>query len=242
MICDKLIIGAGIYGLYSALRCGSAGEHVIVLEADKLPFSRATFVNQARVHMGYHYPRSLSTAIKSRGYFERFVRDYRECINGEFDQVYATSAAYSWTNAAEFRRFCLASDIRCDDISPSRYFNSGLCDGAFLTTEYTFDAALMRDKLCAQLSALSNVEIICGAAVTSIERKREVYEVTAGAAKYEAPFVLNATYASVNQMLALAGLEPFKIKYELCEIILCTVSDPLRNVGITVMDGPFFSI
>ena len=55
-------------------------------------------------------------------------------------------------------------------------------------------------------------------------------------------FVLNATYASVNQINAKAGFEPFKIKYELCEIILCSVSDALKNVGITVMDGPFFSI
>ena len=38
------------------------------------------------------------------------------------------------------------------------------------------------------------------------------------------------------------GYENFKIKYELCEIILCKVSDKLKDVGITVMDGPFFSI
>ena len=38
------------------------------------------------------------------------------------------------------------------------------------------------------------------------------------------------------------GYENFKIKYELCEIILCSVSEELRDVGITVMDGPFFSI
>ena len=37
-------------------------------------------------------------------------------------------------------------------------------------------------------------------------------------------------------------MAPFKIKYELCEIILCTVSEELKSVGLTVMDGPFFSI
>ena len=40
----------------------------------------------------------------------------------------------------------------------------------------------------------------------------------------------------------MLGYEPFKIKYELCEIILCSVSENLKNTGITVMDGPFFSI
>ena len=27
-----------------------------------------------------------------------------------------------------------------------------------------------------------------------------------------------------------------------CEIILCTVDERLKNTGITVMDGPFFSL
>lgn len=40
----------------------------------------------------------------------------------------------------------------------------------------------------------------------------------------------------------MLGYEPFKIKYELCEIILCNVSNELKNIGLTVMDGPFFSI
>lgn len=33
-----------------------------------------------------------------------------------------------------------------------------------------------------------------------------------------------------------------RYKYELCEIILCDVNKKLKDVGITVMDGPFFSI
>ena len=56
---DKIIIGAGLYGLYAAKICGERGERVLVLEWEKSPFQRATYINQARVHMGYHYPRSL---------------------------------------------------------------------------------------------------------------------------------------------------------------------------------------
>ena len=57
--------------------------------------------------------------------------------------------------------------------------------------------------------------------------------------------MLNATYASVNQVLEkVKGVtaEPFGLKYELCEIILCKTGDKLRDIGFTVMDGPFFSI
>jgi len=40
----------------------------------------------------------------------------------------------------------------------------------------------------------------------------------------------------------MVGFEKFKIKYELCEIILCNVNKALEDFGFTVMDGPFFSI
>ena len=49
---DKLIIGAGLYGLYAALYCAKRGQQVEVLEMEEAPFTRATYINQARVHMG----------------------------------------------------------------------------------------------------------------------------------------------------------------------------------------------
>ena len=58
----------------------------------------------------------------------------------------------------------------------------------------------------------------------------------------ETPMVINATYASVNQVLDVFHFEKFKIKYEICEIITCDVSKNLKETGITVMDGPFFSV
>lgn len=249
MMVDKLIIGAGLYGLYAALYCARKGQRVNVLELDDAPFSRATYVNQARVHMGYHYPRSLSTAMKSAGYFRRFVEDYAFCILFDFQQVYATSRNFSWTNAAEFQKFCRDAGIPCDPLPPGRYFNEGCCDGAFLTKEYTYDAGLLRDYFLAELEKYPEAKLLCGREIGHIVRRADRYEVYAvhqgREERYEAPFVLNATYASVNQVLGcLEGVEaePFDIKYELCEIILCRADDRLRELGLTVMDGPFFSI
>ena len=53
---------------------------------------------------------------------------------------------------------------------------------------------------------------------------------------YQTEFILNNTYAGINEIQKLMGYEPFKIKYELCEIILCEVNDALRDIGLTVMD------
>ena len=94
MTYDKIILGAGLHGLYAAQKCGAAGAAGAGAGKRPGPFMRATYINQARVHMGYHYPRSYSTATKSAGYFERFCRDYEFCLLQEFDQVYATSAHF----------------------------------------------------------------------------------------------------------------------------------------------------
>lgn len=240
---DRIIIGGGLYGLYSALRCGSRGERVVVLEYDEASFKRATYINQARVHMGYHYPRSYSTAVKSAHYFERFCRDYGFSILKDFSQIYATSAEFSWTSASQFKRFCSAASIRCDEISADQYFKPGMCDGAFLTQEYTYDAQILKEHFLGKLSELPNVQIVFQARIESIQQEDKFYRVTLeDGSILQSSFVLNASYASVNQILNKLGFEPFKIKYELCEIILCRVDERLKNVGLTVMDGPFFSI
>ncbi len=240
---DRIIIGAGFYGLYAAHHCGKKKEKVLVLECGTAPFQRATYINQARVHQGYHYPRSLSTAMKSAGYFERFHQDFAFCINREFEKVYATSAQYSWSDGEQFKKFCRAADIPCKEVYPEDYFKKDMCDGAFLTREYTYDAMLLKDYYLRELSKLPNVKLMFASRVMQMEKEQDDYlcRVSAGD-EYRAPFVLNATYAATNQILDLLGFEKFKIKYELCEIILCDVDGQLERCGITVMDGPFFSI
>ncbi|MEG1873576.1 MAG: amino acid oxidase, partial [Ruthenibacterium sp.] len=194
-------------------------------------------------HMGYHYPRSYSTAIKSAHYFERFHKDYAFCERTDFEQIYATGAQFSWTNATEFRRFCAAAHILCEDVPTGKYFNDGVCDGAFRTHEYTYDAQVLKQYFMDKIAKLPGVAVHCAERLTAIRNTGGVWQVTTDTGgSYETPYLLNATYAGVNNIHAMLGVAPFAIKYELCEIILCTVEKPLANVGITVMDGPFFSL
>lgn len=240
---SAVIFGAGLYGLYSALHAARQGRDVLVLEHDDAPFSRATYINQARVHMGYHYPRSITTAEKSAHYFNRFMEDYGFCVHTEFDQVYATSATCSWTSAEQFVRFCESAGIPCEEVPSRRYFKEGLVDGAFLTKEYTYDAQILKEHLLRELEAYPDVRIAYGARLTGdAERDGSEWVVPTSEGTLRTPFVLNATYASTNQVSRRFGFPSFDIKYELCEIILCDVADELRGTGLTVMDGPFFSI
>lgn len=239
---DKIIFGAGIYGLYAALRAGRKGERVLVLEYEEQAFKRASYINQARVHMGYHYPRSYSTAIKSAKYFDRFCKDYDFCILSDFKKIYATAENFSWSNAEQFKKFCVDANIPCKDISPNEYFIENTCEGAFETREYVYDATLLKDYFLSELGKIDHVQVQYNRRLMEVKKESDVYILRVNNTYYTTPFVLNATYASINQIIEKFGFESFKIKYEICEVILCKVNKALLNVGITVMDGPFFSI
>lgn len=239
---DKIIFGAGIYGLYSALVCSKKSQRILVLERDSNAFMRATYINQARVHMGYHYPRSKMTALKSAHYFQRFCEDFGFCIKKNFKQIYATSKVLSWTNAEAFQKFCDDSNIPCERIDEKEYFRPGLCDGAFLTEEYTYDAMILRDHFLKELLNQGNVDILYNQNIESIKEAGSYWKVISSGKNYETPFIMNATYAGINEIQQILGFEAFNIKYELCEIILCNVDEKLKDIGLTVMDGPFFSI
>lgn len=244
---DKIIIGAGIYGLYSALFCGKKGEKILVLECEEDAFTRATFVNQARVHMGYHYPRSFSTAKKSASYFKRFNDDYGFCIHKSFDQIYATSKNFSWTNAKEFIDFCKNLSIRCEEVPTKRYFKPNTVDGCFLTTEYTYDAMILKKYFLNEIKKYKNITIEYNTSPEEIVKDSTEFRITTNTKEqFTTSFILNATYASVNQIIQkIKGIDAtnFPIKYELCEVILVKPKDKLlEKTGLTVMDGPFFSI
>lgn len=244
MYYDLIVIGAGIYGLYSAVKAAQFGKSILLIDCDANFMGRASYVNQARVHSGYHYPRSFTTAMKSAGYFDRFVKDFSFCINREFEQIYATSYQFSYTNGEQFQRFCEVSRIPAEEINPERYFKRGMCDRAFKTKEYAFDAVMLRDEFTRRIEKEKDITVMLDARITAAEKDGKEFSLTLdnGKGEIRTGFVLNTTYASVNQVSELFGFDLIKMKYELCEIILCDVDEELRSCGITVMDGPFFSI
>src|SRR5262245_4941938 len=88
---DVAVIGGGFYGCAIAAHLRRRLPRVVLFEKEADLLQRASLRNQARVHNGYHYPRSLLTALRSHVNFARFVRDYRDCIDDRFDKYYAVA-------------------------------------------------------------------------------------------------------------------------------------------------------
>lgn len=240
---DYIILGAGIYGLYAATILAKKNLKIAIVEVDKEPFQRASYINQARIHNGYHYPRSLSTAITSAKYFNRFNDDFSFAINKEFKKVYAVSSSFSLVSTDQFKKFCQNANITFDEINLSKYFKPDFIESAFETKEYSFDAFKIRDYFIEKIKQHENISCFFQYKFNSVESKNGKYYLTfENGETFSSEYIINATYASINQVASKFNFELLKIKYELCEVILCEVSSNLTNVGLTVMDGPFFSL
>lgn len=228
---DYIILGSGIFGLYAASLL--TDYKVAIIEIDDSSFSRASYVNQARVHNGYHYPRSPETALKSIHYFDRFSKDFSFAINKEFKQIYSIALDKSLTTANQFRYFCKLINAPCKEVDLP--FMKDTVEASFETMEYSFDAKIMRDYLLDKNKA--NIFYS-----TKIEMVEGEYILYTNNGVFKTKEIINTTYASTNQISELFNLEKFNIKYEICEIILCNVPDKFKDIGVTIMDGPFCSI
>jgi glycine/D-amino acid oxidase-like deaminating enzyme len=236
---DALVIGAGFFGCHVALCLRRLGMGRVLL-ADREPglLRRASYVNQARVHNGYHYPRSLATALRSRRNFVRFCNDHPFAIANNFAKIYAI-AHQSHVSASQFVAFCHEIGAPCRD-SPAhfrRLFNPELIDATFLAREVAFDAVALARDLAARLHSAS-VELRLATEARLQTADAGGASVTLGAERLRVRYLFNCTYAALDACgIGLRNV----LKKELTEIALIEPPPALARVGITVMDGPFFS-
>ena len=243
---DHLIIGGGIFGCYAALYLASKGSKVGLIEKENALFKKASIVNQARLHSGYHYPRSVATANMSDDNKARFTREHKDFIYFKFDKYYAIDRFGSFTDARQFERFCQYIDIPCVEDRDNPLFNYNRLEAVFKTEEFTFDPFLLKGFYQRKVMESPNIDLllnsqIVGAEAPSKDHWRIELIQAENPVRIKSPTVINATYAGTNSILRIFGLQELKLMHEISEIGLIH-SRALKNVGLTVMDGPFGSI
>jgi len=241
---DFAVIGAGAYGLHAAFILGKKGYQVGVFDVADGPFRRASYINQTRVHQGYHYPRSIYTALASIRYFERFNKDFQAAINDKFTKIYAISARNSFTSHRQFVRFCKNCGIPIREVDPRTYFNSGIIEGSYETKEFSFDPDILCRMQLEANSRFPNISYRFNRKLVGAERLESGYRLDfeGGEPVIARGGVVSCVYASVNQILRIFSFPLLDIQYEICEVSLGQASSELENIGITVMDGQFFSV
>lgn len=262
---DAVVIGGGIFGCYAALYLAGQGRRVALLEKESRLFQKASLVNQARLHGGYHYPRSIATAALSDEHKERFTAEHRRFVHFSFEKYYAIDRFGSFTDAEQFERFCRHLQIRCERVSEHPLFNFNRLEALYRTEEYSFDPVLLREfythrveqhpaihvMKCVRLLTASSdgLEWVLEYQFSDAQRQPDASEPNFIPRnrdqtlnfKLNSPIVINATYAATNAINRLFGVSQLDLTHEISEIAFVT-SRQFRNMGLTVMDGPFGSI
>ena len=249
--CDAVVIGGGFYGAaiatYLAKQRGF--RSITLIEREPRLMQRASYNNQARVHNGYHYPRSFTTAFRSRVNLPKFVRDWPQAVKQDFTKLYAIARRNSKVTAKQFERFCVDIGAKIEKAEPQllALFENRLIEDVFSVEEYAFDAT--------KLEAWAITEL--GDAGVQIRLHSRAFEIYASAdsttqvrvvdsngnhSQLACRYVFNCTYSGLNQLKGDFKGTQTALKQEITEMALVRVPAPLQGLGITVMDGPFFSM
>lgn len=248
---DAIVIGGGFYGCAIAIYLNThrGFSRVLLLERENALLTRASYNNQARVHNGYHYPRSYTTAFRSRINLPRFVQDFPDAVKKDFTKIYAIARNNSKVTARQFERFC--GEIRATlEVAPpalTKLFEPHLIEAVFLVEEYAFNQVKLSEWAHRDLE-MAGAEVRFGTQVVDIRSTStgdlEVsYASDSGATGTSVgQYIFNCTYSGLNQFGGDFPGTTIKLKHEITEMALMDVSPPLAGLGVTVMDGPFFSI
>ncbi len=243
---DAIVLGAGYFGLRIAQNLRESGKaRVLVLEAEDTAMQRASYVNQARVHNGYHYPRSILTAFRSRISSDRFISENQAAIKKDFEHVYAIAKSLSKTNARQFEEFCnrIGAPLSESPNEIGKQFSPRLIEKTWLAQEFAFDSNILRELVMSQISKLGGIEIRFATKVAKVSQSAGGTKVTTeGGEEFEAPIVISSLYAGTNELHLASGLALLPIQYEVAEMALVQMPTEWKDRAITVMDGPFFSL
>lgn len=242
-----VVIGGGFYGCSIALYLKTVRliPDVILVESSSQIMTRSSYVNQARVHNGYHYPRSFTTAYRSRVNAPRFLQAYPPAVVSDFIQVYALARRNSKITAPQFERFCreIGAPLAPAPREISRLFNAALVSHVFTVVEQAFDAVVLRDLAERSLRS-AGVQLRLDTEVRSVQDGPDGVRIEGTGP--EGPFGLstdltfNCTYSRLG-MFQRPMTRLFPLKHEIAEMVLVEPPAELAGVGVTVMDGPFFS-
>jgi glycine/D-amino acid oxidase-like deaminating enzyme len=251
IIKDAVIVGGGFYGaaiaIYLAKQRGF--KRIVLVERESALLKRASYNNQARVHNGYHYPRSFTTAYRSRVNLPKFVRDWPDAVTQDFTKLYAIARRNSKVTAKQFERFCRGIGAKIQPAEPSlrSLFEPGLIENVFLVEEYAFDSTKLASWAARELQDCG-VHIHLQTSVTAISNgpNHTLQVAIKPEGGYEelltCRYVFNCTYSGLNQFKGDFLGTQTGLKHEITEMALMQAPPELEGLGVTVIDGPFFSM
>ncbi len=146
------VVGAGIYGAYSAIRLAECGHAVEFF--DPLGILRAASdINQFCIHSGYHYPRSPETIEETQEARTEFLSAFAPAIVRNTQHYYAIPKEGSLTPPDAYEETMGRHGLPLRPCKPS-WMDFEFIDRCYEVDEKIYDPQVLRNMLQARIDAL----------------------------------------------------------------------------------------
>ena len=217
------VIGGGIFGCTTAWILAKDGYNVDLFEKNNDIITQASYVNQYRLHRGYHYPRSKETAQSSIEGERSFLKVYGDSVmNGKTKHYYCIAKEDSLVTSKQYIDFL--NDLNL----PNKKKKLGIMcknvvDLVVEANELLFNPDKLK-KICWNQLNKYNVNVNLNS-----EYSDENYD-----------YVINATYANINSLVSKDKQKDYQ--FELCEKPVIKLPKKYKDKSVVIMDGPFMCI
>jgi hypothetical protein len=222
------VVGAGIFGVTSSVKLAQAGHEVDLYEQNDEILSAASGINQYRLHRGYHYPRSKSTALSSKYSENSFRNEYGEAVIDSDEHYYSIAKSGSKVTGEEFLSFCKECELEHEEVDLSEHIHPEHIDLTIKGVEAIVNPQKLKEIAKAKLDK-AKVNLI----LKTLFKPDQI-------GNYD--FVVNCAYANANFILENYPEAKRSYQFEVCEKPILKLPEKYAGKSIVVMDGPFFCI
>ncbi len=221
-----LIIGTGWYGCHLASILNTNNINFVIVDKSNKIFEGSSSKNQNRLHLGFHYPRSIETIIESRYGYDKFLEKYSDLVYKFDKNFYFISSIDSHIEIERYLKIMkehTTKFIEYSDELPIHITNIErpiICVeeqyiNPFLAKNFFSERLKSSFKLIENSNAFNSIEEIIKELNTDFN------------------LIINCTFNHLNPI-------PFD-HYELYVTLLYKIEN-IDIFAYTIMDGPFFSI
>lgn len=216
------VVGAGIFGITTAMKLQQDFKVTLIEQNDDI-LQNASSINQYRLHRGYHYPRSIETALSAKKGTDNFLKVYPCERTPSPTSFYAIPKKESKVTPKEFEEFMNKVELSSEKDHQNNLFSKEI-DTVYSVEETVFDPKELY-SMCLESLAFSNIEI-------KFNTKFRFKDIS------DYDYVINCTYAGLNEVVG----EERIYQYEVCEKPVVKLPERFANMSIVIIDGPFMCI
>ena len=151
-----VVVGAGFYGSYIALKLADKGYKVILIDPEDK--SSATLHCQARLHSGMFYVRSIKDLVSCARIFTKFFKIFKPYIYSEFNSYYLIDKN-SKVDFDSYKKICKDNGLKTKEVKLD-YINSNSVQGILKTNEFSINTSELLSNLILQCKNHKNITFI----------------------------------------------------------------------------------